>query len=108
MTKTESKGVEKFSSVDFNPIDAKYILNIHKYLMKVTWYEMMFGLIKKIFIGLLTALVNDPIHAKCVLLSNQKCNNQLITEINNWKAITRHISYDDNSRFNGRKYNWNK
>ena len=33
----------------------------------------MFGLIKKIFIGLLTGLVNGSNHAKCVLLSNQKC-----------------------------------
>ena len=33
----------------------------------------MFGLIKKIFIGLLTSLVNGSNHAKCVLLSNQKC-----------------------------------
>ena len=33
----------------------------------------MFGLIKKIFIGLLTSLVNGSNNAKCVLLSNQKC-----------------------------------
>ena len=33
----------------------------------------MFGLIKKIFIGLLTGLVNGSDHTKCVLLSNQKC-----------------------------------
>ena len=33
----------------------------------------MFGLIKKIFIGLLTGLVNRSNHKKCVLLSNQKC-----------------------------------
>ena len=33
----------------------------------------MFGLIKKIFIGLLTDLVNGFNHTKCVLLSNQKC-----------------------------------
>ena len=33
----------------------------------------MFGLIKKIFIGLLTGLVNGSNHTKCVLLSNQKC-----------------------------------
>ena len=32
----------------------------------------MFGLIKKIFIGLLTGLVNRSNHKKCVLLSNQK------------------------------------
>ena len=33
----------------------------------------MFGLIKKIFIGLLTGLVNGSNHTKCVLLSNRKC-----------------------------------
>ena len=33
----------------------------------------MFGLIKKIFIRLLTGLVNGSNHTKCVLLSNQKC-----------------------------------
>ena len=38
----------------------------------------MFGLIKKIFIGLLTDLVNGSNHTKCVLLSNQKCMTQPI------------------------------
>ena len=33
----------------------------------------MFGLIKKIFIVLLTGLVNGSNHTKCILLSNQKC-----------------------------------
>ena len=33
----------------------------------------MFGLNKKIFVGLLTGLVNSSNHTKCVLLSNQKC-----------------------------------
>ena len=33
----------------------------------------MFGLIKKIFIGLLTGLVNGSHRTKCVSLSNQKC-----------------------------------
>ena len=32
----------------------------------------MFGLIKKIFIGLITGLVNGSNHTKCVSLSNQK------------------------------------
>ena len=36
----------------------------------------MFGLIKKMFIGLLTGLVNGTSHTKCVLLSNQKCMTQ--------------------------------
>ena len=33
----------------------------------------MFSLIKKMFIKLLTGKVNASNHAKCVLLSNQKC-----------------------------------
>ena len=36
----------------------------------------MFGLIKKLFIGLLTGLVSGSNHAKCILLSNQKCVTQ--------------------------------
>ena len=36
----------------------------------------MFGLIKKIFIVLLTGLVNGSNHTKYVSLSNQKCNIQ--------------------------------
>ena len=38
----------------------------------------MFGLIEKIFIGLLTGLVNGSNNTKCVLLSNQKCMSQPI------------------------------
>ena len=34
-------------------------------------YKTMFGLIKKIFIGLLTGLVNGSNHKKCVSLCNQ-------------------------------------
>ena len=39
-------------------------------------YKIIFGLIKKIFIGLLTGLVNGSNHTKCILLSNQKCEIQ--------------------------------
>ena len=38
----------------------------------------MFGLIKKIFIGLLTGPVIEWNHTKCVSLSNQNCDIQLI------------------------------
>ena len=34
---------------------------------------IMFGLIRKIFIGLLTGTVSPSNHTKCVSLSNQKC-----------------------------------
>ena len=63
LKKTGLKGVVKFFSVDFNPIDINDLLDIHIYLLKLTWYKNMiiFGLIKKIFIGLLTGLVMDLI-----------------------------------------------
>ena len=38
----------------------------------------MFGLIKKILIGLLTGLVNGSNDTTCVSLSNQKCMTQPI------------------------------
>ena len=41
--------------------------------MKETWYKAMFGFIKKIFIGLLTSIVNASNHTKCVSLNNQQC-----------------------------------
>ena len=66
------KGVVNFLSVDFNLVDTKDILDIYKH-KKTTLYKTMFGLIKKIFIGLLTGLVNGYNHTKCVSLSNQKC-----------------------------------
>ena len=36
MKKTGLKGIAKFFTVDFNPIDTNNILDIHKYLMKGT------------------------------------------------------------------------
>ena len=44
--------------------------------MKRTQYKILFGLIKKIFIGLLTGIISVSNHAKCVSLSNQKCMTQ--------------------------------
>ena len=48
--------------------------------MKRTRYKTMFGLIKKIFIGLfiglLTEIVSASNYTKCVSLSNQKCMTQ--------------------------------
>ena len=70
------KGSVNVFSVDFSLIDTNDILDIHKYLTKITWYKIMFGLIKKIFIGLLTGIVFASNRTKCVLLSNQKCMTQ--------------------------------
>ena len=68
--KKELKGDEKFFSVDSNPIDSNVILDSHKYLMQKKLYKIMFGLIRKILIGLLTGLVNGYNHTKCVSLIN--------------------------------------
>ena len=37
----------------------------------------MFGIIRKMFIVLLSSIVNVSNHTKCVSLSNQKCEIQL-------------------------------
>ena len=37
----------------------------------------MLGLTKKIFIGLLTGIVNGSIHTKCISFGNQQCMIQL-------------------------------
>ena len=54
----------------------------------------MFWLIKKMFLVLLTGLVNGSNHTKCVSLSNQKCKTQptlinyiLINTVKNYIAI---------------------
>ena len=46
--------------------------------MKQKLCKIMFGLIRKMFMGLLIRIVNVSNHAKCVLLSNQKCMTQPI------------------------------
>ena len=48
------------------------ILDIHKCLMKGKWYKIMLEIILKMFIGLLTGLVNGSNHTKCASLSNPK------------------------------------
>ena len=45
MAKPGLKGIVKCFSIDFNPIDTNDILDIHKYLMKRTCYEIIFWLI---------------------------------------------------------------
>ena len=70
--KTGLKELYLFFSVDFNPVRTNGILDIQKYLMKRKWYKIMLELIKKIFIGWLTGLVNGSNYTKCILLSNQK------------------------------------
>ena len=44
--------------------------------MKETKYKKIFGIIKKMFIVLITNIVNASNHMKCVSLSNQKCEIQ--------------------------------
>ena len=62
-------------SVDYNSINKFSILNIHKYLIMKIEYKM-FEIIKKMFIVLLSSIVNASNHTKCVSLSNQKCGIQ--------------------------------
>ena len=52
--------------VYYNAIDTKKFLDIHRHLIKKTSYKTMFGLIKKILIGLLTVLINGSNHTKRV------------------------------------------
>ena len=59
-------------SVDYNIIDTSNIIDIHEYLIKKTWYKIMFRLIKKILMELLISIVNASNHTKCVSLSSQK------------------------------------
>ena len=50
MKKTRSKGVVNDFSVDYNVIDTNDVSDIHKYLMKETWFEIMFEFIFKIYL----------------------------------------------------------
>ena len=71
MKKTGSKESLRNFSVDFNPIDTNDTLDIHRYLMKEIEYKIMFGIVKKIFIVLLTNIVIGSNHTKCISSSNQ-------------------------------------
>ena len=64
--KTVLKEIANFFSVDFSSIDTNDILDIHKYLMDRAYYKIMFGVIKKIFIGLVIGLVSGVNHRKSV------------------------------------------
>ena len=80
-----------FFSVDFNPID------IYKRLMRKTYYKKMFGLIKKMFIRLLTGPINGSNHTKRVWLSNQKCMTQLSTRVDFFYFFLSFFSLDDSA-----------
>ena len=58
---------------DYRALNTSNIIDILKYFMKKTWSKIIFGLLKKLFIGFSTGLVNGSNHKKCVSLSNQKC-----------------------------------
>ena len=73
MTKTGLTGVVKLFFSWFNPIGTNHLSDVHKYVMKKTWYKIIFGLIKKMFIRLLTGMVSASSNTKYVSLSNQKC-----------------------------------
>ena len=42
-------GLKQIFSVDYNAINTENILDIHRYLIKDTWYKIIFGFIKKIY-----------------------------------------------------------
>ena len=77
--KTGWKGSVKVFSIDYNAINTSNISDIHRCLIKNTWYKIIFGIIKKIFIVLLTSCINTSSignasnHTKCVSANNQKC-----------------------------------
>ena len=59
-------------SVDYRAFDTSNIIDIQECLMKKTWYKIIFGLIKKMFMGLLICIVNASDRTKRVSLSDQK------------------------------------
>ena len=44
--------------------------------MKRIWYRIMFGLIMKIFTGLLPSIANASNCIRCISISNHKCMTQ--------------------------------
>ena len=69
--KTGLNGYAYEFSVDYNIIKTSIIIDINNYLMK-KWYKIMFGIIKKMFILLLSSIVNFSDNKKGVSLNNQK------------------------------------
>ena len=85
-------------SIDYGGIDADDILDIHKYLMKKTRFKIMFGFIKKMFIGLsgtfMTISFGESLASntkrciKCVSLSNRPCEaTPTLVDINSNKTL---------------------
>ena len=67
------KGSVKVFSADYNAIDTSGVLDIQRYLMKETWFKIMFRFFKRMFIVLLTSLGSASSHTKRVSLRNHKC-----------------------------------
>ena len=63
-------------NVDYNAIDTSDVLDIPRFYMIETWYKIMFGNIKKLFVVLLTNIVTFYNHTKYIFLTNQKCEIQ--------------------------------
>ena len=64
--KTGLNGYAYEFSVDYNIIKTSIIIDINNYLMK-KWYKIMFGIIKKMFILLLSSIVNFSDNKKVYL-----------------------------------------
>ena len=71
--KTGLKGIVNFFSVDFILVYTNNILDIYKHLRKRKQYKIVFVLIKKIFIRLLTGMVTESSHTKYLSLRNETC-----------------------------------
>ena len=56
-------------SVDYKTFATSDIIDIQN-VNENTWYKIMFGIILKMFIMLLTSLANASSHTKCVSLTN--------------------------------------
>ena len=72
MEKTGFYGYVYDFSIDYDPIIADYITNIHKYLIK-TWYiiNKMFIFIKKCFFIAMTFFSCNAL--TCFSINNQQC-----------------------------------
>ena len=93
---------KKDFSVDYRTFNISDTIDIHKYLTKKTRYKIMFGLIKNIFIGLLSvsatesfgeSLVSNlqgPI--KCIFLNDHPCQARLtLVNINSGETFFIHL-----------------
>ena len=71
--KTGLQGYVNSFSIDYHIIDANDVLDINKYLMKITIIlsNIMFEFIEEMFIGLL--MFGGSLVTRCMTLNNKQC-----------------------------------